>query len=184
MTPPRTLAITPPAAGPWLRTLHTLPARGVDGLLIRLLDTPDALSAVLAATPPGLAVLIRPASPAHTALAAARKLGLHLPSRTDPRPIRRQHPGLLSAACHDRAELLRAEAAGVDMALLSPVFSPGSKPDDDRPTLGISGFLALSEAVSVPVLALGGITAARAATLRAAGAYGVAGISTYFPSTR
>lgn len=185
MKPPRTLAITPAAPGPWIDRLATLPAQGVDGVLVRLIAAPAALPEVLRAIPAGLTVLVRPTSESDAETAIRRELGLHLPSQMVPAQWRARQPGLLSAACHSASALKRAAAAGADMALLSPVFSPGSKPDDDRPTLGIDGFLSASRAVAIPVLALGGITAARAARLRSAGAYGVAGISAYFgESTR
>jgi thiamine-phosphate pyrophosphorylase len=79
----------------------------------------------------------------------------------------------VSAAVHDadEAQLVR----GADLALVSPVYAPGSKPGDTRPPLGPEGFQALAAALSCPALALGGITPARAAQLP--GAQGFAVIS-------
>ncbi|MFP2896649.1 thiamine phosphate synthase, partial [Corallococcus sp. 4LFB] len=66
---------------------------------------------------------------------------LHLPaSGPSPRDVRPFLPEgrLVSVAVHDARE---AEAAvGADLALVSPVFAPGSKPGDTRDTLGPRGF--------------------------------------------
>lgn len=80
---------------------------------------------------------------------------------------------LVSVAVHDEAEALAA--AGADLALVSPVFAPGSKPTDTRPTLGPEGFHRLASAVPCPAFALGGLDAARAQQL--SGAAGVAVVS-------
>ncbi|GMU11407.1 thiamine phosphate synthase [Corallococcus caeni] len=101
---------------------------------------------------------------------------LHLPaSGPSPRDVRPFLPEgrLVSVAVHDARE---AEAAvGADLALVSPVFAPGSKPGDTRDTLGPCGFRALSERLPCPALALGGMTAERAREVP--GAWGVAVIS-------
>lgn len=83
---------------------------------------------------------------------------------------------LLSVAVHDEAE---ADAAfGADLALVSPVFAPGSKQLDDRPTLGPGGFVRLAARLACPAFALGGLTPANAA--RVPQASGVAAISALF----
>ena len=70
---------------------------------------------------------------------------------------------ILLATAHDASEIARAEESGADGVFLSPVYPTSSHPD--APTLGPAGFLALAQAASVPVIALGGMTAARAAAL-------------------
>jgi thiamine-phosphate pyrophosphorylase len=80
---------------------------------------------------------------------------------------------LVSVAVHD-AEEARA-AQGADLALVSPVHAPGSKPGDTRPPLGLHGFQALAASLPCPALALGGVTPERAAQLP--GAHGFAVIS-------
>lgn len=70
---------------------------------------------------------------------------------------------LVSVAVHDEVEA--QAAAGADLALVSPVFAPGSKPGDGRPTLGPEGFHRLASALPCPAFALGGIDAARARQL-------------------
>ncbi|MCA2977479.1 MAG: thiamine phosphate synthase [Myxococcaceae bacterium] len=56
-------------------------------------------------------------------------------------------------------------ASGADLALVSPVFTPTSKPGDTRPPLGPEGFSALAARLPCPAFALGGITPASAARL-------------------
>jgi thiamine-phosphate pyrophosphorylase len=99
---------------------------------------------------------------------------LHLPAQGPTPGDVRPHlpPGrLVSVAVHDAGEARAAQ--GADLALVSPVFSPGSKPGDTRDTLGPEGFQALAEALPCPALALGGITAERARTVRGAAGFAV-----------
>jgi len=100
---------------------------------------------------------------------------LHLPASAPPavevRPL--LPPGrLVSAAVHSREEA-RA-AAGADLALVSPVFAPGSKPGDARTPLGPGGFDALRALLACPAFALGGVGPENAGLLR--GAAGAAAI--------
>ena len=70
----------------------------------------------------------------------------------------------ISAAVHSEAEL--AHARGCDAVLLSPVFSPGSKPGDTRSPLGPEGFERLvRRAMPTPCFALGGMTPERLQSL-------------------
>jgi thiamine-phosphate pyrophosphorylase len=92
---------------------------------------------------------------------------LHLPVDS-PRPEEVRPwlpPGRwISAAVHTEAEL--AEVRGCDVVLLSPVFAPGSKPDDARPPLGPEGFSRLVQRASpLPCFALGGMTPGRLESL-------------------
>ena len=73
-------------------------------------------------------------------------------------------PGLLRlATAHDGAELQAANAAGVDGVFLSPVFPTRSHPGAGA--LGPMGFAVLAQQSLAPVIALGGMTAARAQVL-------------------
>ncbi|MHA7873081.1 MAG: thiamine phosphate synthase [Hyphococcus sp.] len=99
--------------------------------------------------------------------------GVHLPSWITPKPDFAE-AGLVTAACHGAADLARAGAAGVDLALLSPVFPTASHPQS--PALGVMRFRALASASPVPVLALGGVTAANAAALKGRNVAGFAAI--------
>jgi thiamine-phosphate pyrophosphorylase len=82
---------------------------------------------------------------------------LHLPvDAPTPADVRRHLPPgrWVSASVHDEAELQRA--AGADLVLLSPVFTPG-KPGPPQKTLGPEGYARLRAASTCPALALGGI---------------------------
>ncbi len=102
--------------------------------------------------------------------------GTHLNSRrlraTRARPVPRGH--LLSAACHDAAELLHARDIGVDFVFVSPVLPTGSHPAA-RP-LGFAGLAALLDLAPLPAYALGGVGAPDLPGAVAAGCVGVAGI--------
>jgi thiamine-phosphate pyrophosphorylase len=84
----------------------------------------------------------------------------------------RRGAGLRSASVHNLRELRAAERAGVDLVFLSPVYATRSHPGA-RP-LGPGRFALLAHQAKVPVIALGGMDAARFRALR--GAYGWAGI--------
>jgi thiamine-phosphate pyrophosphorylase len=89
-----------------------------------------------------------------------------------------QHAGATSASAHDLTQIRAAEAAGAALVFLSPVFPTRSHPG--APALGPQGFAALAAQTHLPVVALGGMNAARAATL--SGAYGWAGIDAWLES--
>jgi len=116
--------------------------------------------------------------------ALARRVGaagVHLPERAIRRAgaVRWQQDWLVTAAAHSHAALLTAEAAGVDAALLSPVFATASHPDIRA--LGLHRFAALARQSPLPVYALGGIDGARARLLQGSGAAGIAGIGGLIP---
>jgi len=83
--------------------------------------------------------------------------------------------GLRSAPAHDLAQIRAAEAAGARLIFLSPVFATRSHPR--RAPLGPGKFQVLAAATALPVIALGGMNAARAEGL--GGAYGWAGIDAF-----
>ncbi len=180
---PRFLSISPPdpggvsmwvAAGPGL-----VEVEGV-GLLLRL--TVERESAVRSwvedLSEHGVAVILHARTPGGARLAVELGLGLHLPSRVDPRPWRARIRGLLGASCHDRGELERASGF-CDYATLSPIYAPRSKPEDARPTIGLAGLAEACRGLELPVLALGGIAPGRVAPCLEAGAWGVAGIGSF-----
>ncbi|WP_163999369.1 thiamine phosphate synthase [Pyxidicoccus caerfyrddinensis] len=99
---------------------------------------------------------------------------LHLPAHgPTPEDVRPHLPAgrLVSVAVHDEAEARAAR--GADLALVSPVFAPGSKPGDTRATLGPDGFAALAAVLACPALALGGITPERAREVRGSAGFAV-----------
>jgi thiamine-phosphate pyrophosphorylase len=77
----------------------------------------------------------------------------------------------LSAASVDEA--VAAEEAGADYVGAGPVWATPSKPDADPP-IGLGGLAAIAAAVSVPVVAIGGIAVDNAGDCIRAGAAGVA----------
>lgn len=99
--------------------------------------------------------------------------GLHLGERSVASRDARCFGLAISRACHDRAGLLAAES---DLALLSPVAAPSSKPLTGA-ALGVDGFARCVLELPRPamaVYALGGVTPALAGPLREAGAKGLA----------
>jgi thiamine-phosphate pyrophosphorylase len=86
-----------------------------------------------------------------------------------------RHAGATTAPAHDLAEIRAAEAAGAALVFLSPVFATRSHPQ--ARLLGAEGFAALAGQTTLPVVALGGMDAARANAL--SGAYGWAGIDAW-----
>jgi thiamine-phosphate pyrophosphorylase len=74
------------------------------------------------------------------------------------------------------AEAVAAESAGAGYVALSPIFPTTSK-DDAGPGHGIQVLRGICNAVSIPVIAIGGITHQNVSEVVAAGADGVAVIS-------
>lgn len=72
-------------------------------------------------------------------------------------------PGVRLGTVHDGDELQAANAAHLDGVFLSPVFATRSHPG--ATTLGVMGFHVLAEQALMPVIALGGMNAARAQEL-------------------
>jgi thiamine-phosphate pyrophosphorylase len=83
--------------------------------------------------------------------------------------------GLRTASAHNLRQLRAAERDGADLVFLSPVFATRSHPEA-RP-LGPRRFALLAHQARVPVIALGGMDAAKARSL--GGAYGWAGIDAW-----
>lgn len=105
--------------------------------------------------------------------------GVHLGAADIPLPEARSlsPPSfIIGASVGSVAGALRAEAAGADYVALSPTFATGSK-SDAGPGLGLFVLSAIRAAVSVPLIAIGGINAGNVADVIAAGADGVAVIS-------
>jgi thiamine-phosphate pyrophosphorylase len=99
--------------------------------------------------------------------------GVHL-GRSDEGVDRALASGLLvglSAASVDEA--LDAEWEGAAYVGAGPVWATPSKPDAD-PAIGLGGLREICEAVSIPVVAIGGVDAGNAGSCIEAGASGVA----------
>jgi 8-oxo-dGTP diphosphatase len=76
------------------------------------------------------------------------------------------------ASCHSSEELRRAQALGVDFAVLGPVRSTPSHPD--AVPLGWDGFRQIAAGASIPVYALGGVLPGDLDRARGCGAHGLA----------
>ena len=108
---------------------------------------------------------------------AAGADGVHLPAAgvppADARRLLGRH-ALVGVSCHSAAEVGRALAGGASYATFSPVYDTPSKRRYGPPV----GVAALRDAarLGLPLVALGGVDAARVVEVRAAGAAGVAAI--------
>lgn len=85
--------------------------------------------------------------------------------------------GIRSAPVHDLAEIHAAERDGAEFLFLSPVHATRSHPD--ATPLGLERFAALTRETRLPVIALGGMNAARARETARRGAYGWAAIDAW-----
>ncbi len=101
--------------------------------------------------------------------------GIHLNSRRLLSSHHRPVSDLVSASCHNRLELERAQSIGVDFAVLSPVQTTRSHPDAEH--LGWEAFHALVDEINIPVYALGGLTAHDISRAWESGGQGIAAIS-------
>lgn len=86
-------------------------------------------------------------------------------------------PGaVIGVSVNTPEEARRAAAEGADYVGAGPAFATSTK-DTPLAVLGPDGVARIKRAAGVPVVAIGGITAANAASLAAAGADGVAVVS-------
>jgi thiamine-phosphate pyrophosphorylase len=101
--------------------------------------------------------------------------GVHLPSGCDPKAARALlgPQKLIGVSIHTVPEAEAIDPAQVDYVLAGPAFETASKPGYG-PEIGHKGLADIVRAARVPVLAIGGINAARVAELIAAGAAGIA----------
>jgi thiamine-phosphate pyrophosphorylase len=82
---------------------------------------------------------------------------------------------LIGVSCHSLGAALGAARAGADYIYFSPIFHTPSKANYGPPQ-GIDRLATVCRAVSIPVIAIGGITPENAPTCLAAGASGIAAI--------
>ena len=99
--------------------------------------------------------------------------GLHLPA--DAPFARPAGQSLVGRSVHSVADAVLAEREGADYVIAGPVYETASHPG--VPAAGLRLVSGVVAAVSVPVVAIGGITASRVPDVLSAGASGVAVIS-------
>ena len=80
---------------------------------------------------------------------------------------------LVGASTHSVEQARNAAAGGADFIVFGPVFDTPSKRAFGAP-LGLDALALVTRAVTVPVLAIGGVTADRVRSVRQCGAAGVA----------
>ena len=90
---------------------------------------------------------------------------------------------LIGASVHSVDEVCAAEHDGANFIVFGPVYDTPSKRPYGPPQ-GLDALANVAKAVSIPVLAIGGITPDRVAAVGAAGAHGVAVISAILAAER
>jgi thiamine-phosphate pyrophosphorylase len=106
---------------------------------------------------------------------AAKADGVHLSARSNP-IVARELLGadkLIGVSIHTVTEAEAIDPGVVDYAIAGPAFETASKPGYG-PEVGRKGLVEIADAARVPILAIGGINATRAAEVLAAGPAGIA----------
>jgi thiamine-phosphate pyrophosphorylase len=112
-------------------------------------------------------------------VALALGTGVHLRSDSLPLSVARQMLGprrLLGISVHAVEEAVQAESQGADYIVLGPIYETPSK-QMFGPSLGIHTLEKACQLVRIPIIGIGGVTAARAREMRRAGAFGAAVIT-------
>ena len=109
-------------------------------------------------------------------LACETGLGLHLRAVQLREHARRPVPAdvTLSASCHDREDLQRAEALACDFVFVGPVHPTPTHPEHGG--IGWARFESLREQTALPMYAIGGMAPTDVAEARTHGAQGIAAI--------
>ena len=101
--------------------------------------------------------------------------GVHLPAGSDPGAARKLlgQGRLIGVSIHTVTEAEALDPAAIDYAIAGPAFETPSKPGYG-PEIGRKGLAEIAAAARVPILAIGGLNATRAAEVLAAGPVGIA----------
>ena len=116
---------------------------------------------------------------------ALEGVGVHLRSNSLPVSVARQMLGiqrLLGISVHSVEEAVQGESQGADYIVLGPIYETPSK-QLFGPPLGIHTIEKACRLVRIPIIGIGGVTAARAREMRRAGAFGAAVITAILGAT-
>jgi thiamine-phosphate pyrophosphorylase len=116
---------------------------------------------------------------------ALEGVGVHLRSNSLPVSVARQLLGaqrLVGVSVHTVEEAIQVESQGADYIILGPIYATPSK-QMFGPPLGIHTLERACRLVRIPIIGIGGVTAARAQQMRRAGAFGVAVITAILGAT-
>lgn len=158
-------------------------AAGVDMVQVRERDLPARDIAYLTETvaksarPAGVRVLVNDRAD----IAACAADGVHLTTRSLTADVVRRAFGpdmLIGVSTHNFDEASAAARGGADFIVFGPVFETVSKKAYGEP-VGVEALRETAARLSIPVLALGGISLSNFHEVLDAGAAGVAGISMF-----
>jgi len=116
---------------------------------------------------------------------ALEGVGVHLRSNSLPVSVARQMLGtqrLLGISVHSVEEAVQGESQGADYIVLGPIYDTPSK-QLLGPPLGVHTVEKACRLVRIPIIGIGGVTAARAREMRRAGAFGAAVITAILSAT-
>jgi len=105
--------------------------------------------------------------------------GVHLRSDSMPAAVARRLLGpdrLIGMSAHSVEEVVEAESQGTDFVVLGPIFATPSK-IPYGPPIGLDILAEAVRGTSIPVFAIGGVTAQHIPDIQRAGAFGIAVIS-------
>jgi thiamine-phosphate pyrophosphorylase len=110
---------------------------------------------------------------------ALEGVGVHLRSNSLPPSVARRLLGpqrLMGISVHSVEEAVQAQSQGADYVVLGPIYETPSK-QMFGPPLGIHMLEKACRLIRIPIIGIGGVTAARAREMRCVGAFGAAVIT-------
>jgi thiamine-phosphate pyrophosphorylase len=175
-----------------LRKIEGAAAAGIDWIQIREKDLSGGDCASLTSKALGCAAKASPSGRIPTRILVNDRLdvalseragGVHLSERglliADTRRLADSHsPGkgfLIGVSCHSLGDARLAESGGADYIFFGPLFATPSKAAYGAPQ-GLERLAEVCRDISLPVLAIGGVTEENAVSCLAAGASGIAAI--------
>ena len=105
--------------------------------------------------------------------------GVHLRSDSMPASVARRLVGpdrFIGVSAHSVEEVVEAESQGADFVVLGPIFATPSKEPYGAP-IGLDRLAEAVRRTSIPVFAIGGVTAQHISDIHRAGVFGIAVIS-------